>query len=159
MTTHSPVEVLAHLGAGERMAALGAAAMPLSMLFPWYGFKLGSPLSATALDSFNLAHAALLLTAGAVIFLLLSERTRSLPRPLDRGALLIVAGAWAAVLVAFLIADPPDELIDIATIGGVKIRYGAFVAAGGAAAIIVGGVRARHDAAGPRAAAEVPAKK
>jgi hypothetical protein len=147
MSSASPVEVVTHLGAGERMAALGAAAMPVSMLFPWYGFKLGSPLSATALDSFNLAHAALLVTAAAVILLLLSERAQDLPRPLDRGMLLIVAGIWAGLLVAFLIADPPDELIDIAAIGGVSIRYGAFVAAGAAAAIVVGGLRARHDAA------------
>ena len=147
MSSTSPVQVLARMGAGERMAALGAAAMPVSMLFPWYGFKLGSPLSATALDSFNFAHAALLLTAAAVIFLLLSERTEQLPRPLDRGVLLIVAGVWCTLLVAFLIADPPDELIDIATIGGVTIRYGAWVAAGASAAIVVGGLRARHDAA------------
>jgi hypothetical protein len=147
MTPRSPVQILARLGAGERMAALGAAAMPVSMLFPWYGFKLGSPLSATALDSFNFAHAALLVTAAAVIFLVLSERAQDLPGPLNRGVLLIVAGAWSLLVVAFLIADPPDELVDITTIGGVRIRYGVWVAAGAGAAILTGGVRVRHDAA------------
>lgn len=139
--------LFARLSGGERMAALGAAAMPVSLLFPWYGFKLGSPISATAVDSFSFAHAALLLTAGAVIFLLMRAGVRPLPRPLSVGGLLIAAGIWSFVILGYLFADPPDELVDIATIGGVRIRYGAFVAAGAAAAILVGGLRARSEAA------------
>lgn len=150
------MEFLARLGSGERMAAAGAAAMPVSLLFPWYGFKLGSPLSVTALDSFNLAHAALLLTAGAVIFLLWANRGRRLPRPLSEGGLLVAAGVWSFVILGYAFADPPDELVDIATIGGVRIRYGAFVAAAGAAAIVVGGLRARHEAPSPSAPAVGP---
>jgi len=135
------------------MAALGALAMPISLLFPWYGFKLGSPISATAIDSFNFAHAALLLTAGAVLYLLLRADGRSLPRPLSHGGLLIAAGVWSFVILGYLFADPPDELVDIATIGGVRIRYGAFVAAGAAAAMVIGGLRARQEAARSTAAA------
>jgi hypothetical protein len=156
------VHLLARLGAGERMAALGALAMPVSLLFPWYGFKLGSPISATAIDSFNFAHAALLLTAGAVLLLLARTRERSLPRPLSVGGLLIAAGAWSFAILGYLFADPPDELVDIATIGGVRIRYGAFVAAGAAAAMVVGGIRTRREAsadAEPKApAAPAPSK-
>lgn len=151
------LERFRHLGAGERTAALGAAAMPVSLLFPWYGFKLGSPISATAIDSFNFAHGALLLTAAAVIFLLLRADDRTLPRPLSVGGLLIAAGAWSFVILAYLFADPPDELVDIATIGGVRIRYGAFVAAGAAAAMVIGGLRSRSEAGaspGARAAQE-----
>jgi len=141
------LELFARLSGGERTAALGAAAMPVSLLFPWYGFKLGSPISSTAVDSFNFAHAALLLTAGAVFFLLMRAGVRPLPRPLSVGGLLIAAGVWSVVILAYLFADPPDELVDIATIGGVRIRYGAFVAAGGAAAMVIGGMRARAEAA------------
>jgi hypothetical protein len=146
------VEHFARLGAGERMAALGAVAMPISLLFPWYGFKLGSPISATAIDSFSFAHAALLLTAGAVLYLLMRADGRSLPRPLSLGGLLIAAGIWSFVILGYLFADPPDELVDIATIGGVRIRYGAFVAAGCAAAMVIGGLRARQEAAAHRVA-------
>jgi uncharacterized membrane protein YvlD (DUF360 family) len=138
------LELFARLSGGERTAALGAAAMPLSLLFPWYGFKLGSPISATAIDSFNFAHAALLLTAAAVIYLLMWA-SRPLPRPLSVDGLLIAAGLWSFVILAYLFADPPDELVDIATIGGVRIRYGAYVAAGAAAAMVIGGIRARAD--------------
>lgn len=141
------MELLARLSGGERMAALGAAAMPVSLLFPWYGFKLGSPISATAIDSFNFAHGALLLTAAAVVYLVIHAETRGLPRPLSVGGLLIAAGIWSFVILVYLFADPPDELVDIATIGGVRIRYGAFVAAGAAAAMLIGGLRARREAA------------
>jgi hypothetical protein len=139
------LERFARLTGGERMAALGAAAMPVSLLFPWYGFKLGSPISATAVDSFNFAHAGLLLTAAAVLYVLMRPNPRPLPRPLSVGGLLIAAGLWSFVILAYLFADPPDELVDIATIGGVRIRYGAFVAAGAAAAMVIGGMRARAD--------------
>ncbi len=117
------------------------------MLFPWYGFKLGSPLSATALDSFNFGHLALLITAAAVTFLLAGGRAARLPRPLSAGGLLIAAGIWSLVIIGFLIADPPNLLSGTATIGGVRMRYGAFVAIGAAAAMIVGGMRSRHAAA------------
>ena len=153
------MEHFARLGAGERLAALGAAAMPVSMLFPWYGFKLGSPLSVTALDSFNFAHAALLLTAAAVIVLLATGDGRKVPRPLSVGGLLIAAGVWSLIVLAYVFADPPDELVDVATIGGVRIRYGAFVAAGAAAAMVVGGLRARHESpASTEATAEAASK-
>jgi hypothetical protein len=132
--------------------------MPISLLFPWYGFKLGSPISATAIDSFNFAHAALLLTAGAVIYLVVHAETRGLPGPLSVGGLLIAAGAWSFVILIYLFADPPDELVDIDTIGGVRIRYGAFVATGAAAAMVVGGLRARKDAASTTTADKPDAK-
>jgi len=141
----SPAEIFARLGPGQRLAALGAAAMPVSMLFPWYGFKLGSPLSATALDSFNFAHAALLLTAAAVVFVLASDASRRWPRPLSEAGLIIAGGVWSGLLVAFLVADPPDLLVGTAPIGGVRLRYGVFVAAGAATAMVVGGLQARLE--------------
>ncbi len=131
----------------ERVAALGAAAIGLSMLFPWYGFKLGSPLSATGLDAFTFAHLALLVTAALAVGLATRWRDADFPRPLSIGTLMVVAGAWSVVLIGFLIADPPDVLADTATIGGVRIRYGAYVAAGGAAAIVFGGLGLRRQAA------------
>ena len=126
---------------------MGGVAVPVTMLFPWYGFKLGSPLSSTALDSFNLTHAALLLTAAAVIVLLWKTEDMELPRPMTPGGLMIAAGVWSLVLVGYAFADPPDQLESIATIGGVRMRYGAYFAAGAAAAMVAGGMRARRDGA------------
>ena len=57
-------------------------------------------------------------------------------------------------VLAFLVADPPDLLVGTAPIGGVRIRYGVFVAAGGAAAMVIGGLRAREMRRG--ASSEAP---
>lgn len=124
----------------ERVAALGALAIAGSLLLPWYGFKLGSRLSATGLDSFNLAHFALLITAGAALALVVRGRDLDLPRPISLGALVVAAGIWCVLILAFLVADPPNLIVDTRTIGGVRIRYGVLVAAGGAAALVVGGL-------------------
>jgi hypothetical protein len=136
------------------------------MLLPWYGFKLGSPLSATALDSFNLAHAALVLTVAAVLYVIFRAPPMRWPRPLTEGTLIVTGGAWAVVVLIYLMADPPDLLIDTAPIGGVRLRYGAFVALGGAVAVIAGGMRTRaaeraqketgHPEGRPVSASEVP---
>jgi hypothetical protein len=141
---------LGHLAAalspGERLAAIGALAIPLTFLFPWYGFKLGSPLSSTAIASFGWGHLALLTTgAAALLVVLMPHLGRAIPRPLERGALVITAGVWACVILAYLMADPPDLLVGINAIGGVRLRYGIFAAAAAAIAIVVGGARMRGE--------------
>ena len=138
------------LSPGERLAAIGALAIPVTFLFPWYGFKLGSPLSSTAIESFGFGHLALLTTAAAALFVVVARHVaRPLPRPLEPGALVITAGVWACIILAFLMADPPDLLVGINAIGGVRLRYGIFAAAAGAIAIVVGGVRMRAERSQP----------
>jgi hypothetical protein len=131
------------LSPAERIATLGSVAVAGSLLFPWYGIELElfGGFSQTGLEAFNSAHAALLLTAAAALGLIwLCARGDELPRPLGEGALLIAAGLWTAVLVAYLAIDRPDE---IAGFDRVRLRYGAFVALGGAAAVVLGGIRLR----------------
>ena len=139
------------LSAGERIAVAGAIAIAASLLLPWYGIAFSRGLSVTGLDSFNFAHAALLLTAGAASFLVAREAMgHALPRPLRAADLVTVAGAWAAALTVYLLADRPDQLAGSTE---VRLRYGVYVALGGCVAIVVGGLRMRRDAA--EAAAEV----
>lgn len=129
------------LSPAERIVAAGAIAVAASLLLPWYGIPFSSGLSVTGLDSFGFGHAALLVTVGAVVFLIAREASgRTLPRPLRAADLVAVAGAWGVLLCLFLIADRPDQL------GGsteVRIRYGIYVAIGGCLAILVGGMRMR----------------
>ena len=132
------------LSPAERIVAAGVIAVFASLLFPWYGVAFSNGLSVTGLDRFGFAHAALLITVGAAAFMVAREASgRGLPRPLRAPELVAVAGAWAACLCFFLIADRPDEL---AGRPEVQIRYGIFVALGGCLAIVVGGVRMRSEA-------------
>jgi hypothetical protein len=108
------------------------------MLFPWYGIEFGPGLSKTGFDSFGLGQLALLLTVGAVLYLI--ARCASgyeLPRPLREGSLLALAGGWSAVLVGYLMLDKPDSIS--------HLRYGIFVALGGSLALLLGGLRLRRD--------------
>ena len=97
----------------ERIAALGAALAAGSLLFPWYGIELElfNGFSQTGLEAFNFAHAALLLTAAAALVLIwLCAGGYVPPRPITEGVLLIAAGAWIGILVAFLAIDRPEEI-------------------------------------------------
>lgn len=155
--------MLSSLSSGEQIAVAGAVAVPFSMLLPWYGFKLGSPLSATAIDSFTFAHLALLVACGAVLWLTIARGGTRWPRPLSEGGLLIAAGVWCALILAYLVADPPDILEDTLPIGGVRIRYGILLAFAGAGGMVLGGMRVRsakneaeRPEGRPASASEVP---
>jgi hypothetical protein len=131
------------LSPAERIVGAGAIAVFASMLFPWYGIAFSNGLSVTGLDRFGFAHAALLITVGAAVYLVAREAAgRPVPRPLRAAELVAVAGTWAALLCFFLIADRPEEL---AGRPDVQLRYGIFVALAGCLAIIVGGVRMRVE--------------
>jgi hypothetical protein len=135
-------ELFGSLPPPVRLAAIGALVVAGSMLFPWYGVDFGPSLSKTGLDSFGLGQLALLITVGAALYLVARCGTGyQLPRPLRQSSLLAAAGAWSAVLVAYLMLDKPDVL---GTDTSIHLRYGIFVALGGALAILVGGLRLRR---------------
>jgi hypothetical protein len=141
------VAVFRALAAHERLAVAGAAIVVASLALPWYGVTLAGGLVKTALGTFGLIEAALLLTVGSAAFLILScARGYRLPRPLDEGTLLAAAGAWAALLIAYRIFDRPD--FELAGAGRVGLRYGIFVALIGAALLVVGGLRKRREERG-----------
>jgi hypothetical protein len=153
------------MGPSERLASLGALAVYLSLLLPWYTSPIEANLVQTGVGDFNFAIAALLATMAAVLFLAVEvgDGYRP-PRPLSIGTLLILAGAWGTAIVVFEILDRPNF-----DFGGVHdsydITYGIFVALAGTAAVIVAGVRrrareiiARHAAA-QRKAKEKPTRE
>lgn len=124
----------------ERLALAGCTVIVVSLLLPWYGVTIAGGLVKTGLSSFGFAQLALLLTvASALLLIERSSRGEPLPRPLREGTLLIAAGAWAAILIGFRIADRPDL-----GLGPVGLRYGVFVALAGAAMIVIAGARRRR---------------
>jgi hypothetical protein len=120
---------------------IGALVVIASPVLPWYGVPVSGGLSKTGFDQFGLAALAMLITAGAALFLI-ARRARGYvpPRPLGAGGLLIAAGVWIAALVCYLVADRPDELAGSAN---VNLGIGLFVALGGAIAMVAGGTRVR----------------
>jgi hypothetical protein len=140
-SSDGPLELLERLHPSERLAAVGAVAIPVSLAFPWYGIPVGN-LAQTGGTAFGWAHAALVLTAGAVLVLLWRvARGYEPPRPLTVGGLLALAGFWATLLVVYLMVERPDE---IAGIDRVNLRYGIFVALAGSIGILTGGRRLRR---------------
>ncbi len=128
---------------GERIAAAGALASATSLLLPWYGVPVAGGLVKTGAGTFDLATAALLLTVAAALALIAScAAGRELPRPLDEGALLVAAGVWSSLLVAYRMADRPE--FPVAGGDWVGLRYGIFLALAGAIALVVGGLGHRR---------------
>ena len=132
------------LGGNERLAAVGVATMALSLLLPWYGVPFQSDLGLTGVGAFSFAEAALLLIGAATLALALRVGGGYVPpRPLSEGGLLIAAGTWAALIVGYRMLDRPEF-----TLFGLDepytLRYGIFVAVGGAALIVLAGLRARR---------------
>ncbi len=131
------------LGGNERIAVIGAAVMVGSLLLPWYRSPISDELVQTGFGAFGWAEAALILIAAATTFLALQGGGGYVPpRPLREWALFVAAGAWAALIVLYRIADPPqftlegrDEPYDL--------HYAIFVALAGAAIIIAAGLRMR----------------
>jgi hypothetical protein len=135
-------ELFRSLPPPARLATVGAIAALGSMLLPWYGIQFGPGLSQTGFDSLGLGELALALTCGAALYLVVRCAAGYLPpRPLSEGGLLALAGVWAALLVAYLMIDRPDEIAGHAHI---HLRYGIFVAMGGSVAMLVGGLRLRR---------------
>lgn len=131
------------MGPSERLASIGALAVFLSMLLPWYRSPIESNLVQTGAGAFNFALGALLATMAAVLYLAVEvgDGYRP-PRPLSIGTLLFLAGAWGSAIVVFELFDRPQFHF-----GGVnddyEIAYGTFVALAGTAAVTVAGLRRR----------------
>jgi len=147
-------DLIRSLGADERLPALGVAIVAVSLLLPWHGVPFAGGLVKTPLGEFGWVEVAIILTLGAAAYLIVrSARDETFPRPLHIGTLIAVAGAWTAVLVAYRMIDRPD--FDPLGDQRVGLRYGIFIALGGAALIVVGGLRKRrHELGAERAVAE-----
>lgn len=140
------VRDLRRLRADERLALIGVAVMVGSLVLPWFGVRLeGDLVVQTGFGGFGFAEGALVLTAAATLLLLARIADGWVPpRPLREWGLLVTAGAWGMAIVVFRMIDRPSfdlEIIDVHERYG--LRYGIFVALGGAALILIAGLRRR----------------
>lgn len=144
------------MGPNERLAGIGILVVAGSLLLPWYGAPIASDLVKTGMGAFSFATAAMLLTIGAALFLLLEvgDGYRP-PRPLTVGSLLVAAGVWTSLIIVYQMVVRPEFSFAGLINDNYDVRYGMFVALGGAAALILAGVRRRvHEATGHAAHAD-----
>lgn len=143
--TREALRRLGGLNAEQRLALIGVAALIASLFLPWWRSPTNDNLVLTGWGDFGPIEAALLLTAGAILFLLLQVAGGYVPpRPLREWGLLIAGGTGAALIVAYRMFDRPEF-----TLGGAdepyELHYGIIVALGGAALIFAAGLRRRSD--------------
>jgi hypothetical protein len=131
------------LGGSERIAVIGCAVMVGSLVLPWYQSPISNDLVFTGIGAFGWPEAALVLTALATTYFALQTGGGYVPpRPLREWALFVLAGCWSAVIILYRVVDRPKF-----TLGGhdqpYDLHYAIFVALGGAALIVVAGLRMR----------------
>ncbi|HEV3001277.1 MAG TPA: hypothetical protein VGW75_11110 [Solirubrobacteraceae bacterium] len=129
----------------QRLAALAALALLVTLFLPWYQAtvidrgRATSP-TFTAFGVFSFVEAAILLVALGVFALLFARgERRAFHLPGGDGTVIFAAGAWAAVLLLWRVFDRPD--VERAVSDG--ITWGFFFAFLAAAALAGAGWRIR----------------
>jgi len=131
-----------------RNAGIAAAALVVSMFFPWYqesyvpqGAREFVQKNLSAFNVFSFVEAAILLVAGGVMFLIWSRaQGRAFHLPGGDGVAISLAGGWALLLLVWRLFDKPNVDDPGATVG---IQWGIFVALLAAGALFAAGARVR----------------
>jgi hypothetical protein len=138
-----------------QQAAGAAAALMLTLFLPWYSAVFRGEersFNRSAFGEFSFVEAAVLLVALAVLYLVWARSQRkAFHLPGGDGTVIMVAGAWAGLLIVWRLFDTPEA--DNAEFG---LQWGIFVALAVAGLLSAAGarVRAAHRPEPPNPAAE-----
>ena len=132
----------------QRMAAIAAIVLVLSMALPWYrksfvpqGRSAFVSESLSAFAVFTFVEAAILLVAAGVLFLIWARSEgKGFHLPGGDGLVISVAGGWAVLLLIWRVFDRPGDEAPSTTVG---IQWGFIVALAAAAALVAAGARVR----------------
>ena len=132
----------------QRMAAIAAGVLVLSMALPWYqksvypgGEGEFVTESLSAFGVFTFVEAAILLVAAGVLFLIWARMEgKGFHLPGGDGLVISLAGGWAALLLIWRVFDRPGDDAPSVEVG---IQWGFIVALRAAAALVVAGARVR----------------
>jgi hypothetical protein len=132
----------------QRMAAVAAIVLVLSMALPWYrksfvprGRSEFVSESLSAFAVFTFVEAAVLLVAAGVLFLIWARSEgKGFHLPGGDGLVISLAGGWAVVLLIWRVFDRPGDDAPSTTVG---IQWGFIVALAAAAALVAAGARVR----------------
>jgi hypothetical protein len=122
----------------QRLAAVAAIAVLLSMLLPWYevttSFTVGGrpqtqSVTRSAFGVYSFVEAAIFLVAVAVLVLLFARgERRAFHLPGGDGTVIMAAGLWVMFLIFFRQLDKPNIEQSGAVAGTVGVAWGIFVA-------------------------------
>ena len=132
----------------QRMAAVAAVVLVLSMALPWYrksfvprGRSEFVSESLNAFAVFTFVEAAVLLVTAGVLFLIWARSEgKGFHLPGGDGLVISLAGGWAVVLLIWRVFDRPGDDAPSTTVG---IQWGFIVALAAAAALVAAGARVR----------------
>jgi hypothetical protein len=122
----------------QRLAALTALGLFASMFLPWYGktdtvVVHGAPkataTSLSAFQAFSFVEAAVLLVSAGVLAMLFARaERRPFQLPGGDGRVVIVAGAWCALLIFYRTIDKPGLHGNDKITATVGVEWGIFIA-------------------------------
>jgi hypothetical protein len=125
------------LGRDQRLAAMTSLGLFVSMLLPWYsktvvvrtrGGGAGSQ-SLSAFQAFSFVEAAVLLVSVGVLATLLARaEDRDFHLPGGDGTIVMLAGAWVAILIFYRLFDKPGLQGNEQVVSSVGVQWGIFVA-------------------------------
>jgi hypothetical protein len=131
------------LDAEQRLAAIAAAGILLSLFTPWWRDPVFR-LSYWALNRITFIELALVLVATSVLLLLYRRaQGRVFHLPLSDGTLAAGAGAWCSVLVVVRTLDPPTRAVNGQALD-YELRWGAMLCLASAVVLAVAGIRGRR---------------
>ncbi|UGS37970.1 hypothetical protein [Capillimicrobium parvum] len=136
------------LAGEQRLAAVAALLLLLTLFLPWYGKSFYDPAkkayaddSLTGFGSADFVMASVVLVGLGVLAMLFARgEGRGFHLPGGDGLITMIAGGWAAFLIFYRVLDHPDVSGPGATIG---IQWGIFVAFLAAALLVYAGYRIR----------------
>lgn len=126
------------LEAEQRLAALAAAGLFVSMFLPWYsktdtvivaGAARATQTSLSAFQAFSFVEAAVLLVSGGVLVLMFRRAERSAVQvPGGDCIVVMVAGGWTALLIFYRLLDKPGLQGNQRVTATVGVQWGIFIA-------------------------------
>jgi hypothetical protein len=137
----------------QRLAALAALGLFVSMFLPWYSqtdtVVVGNAAKATqtslsAFDAFSFVEAAVLLVSAGVLALLFARVERhAFQLPGGDGTIVMIAGGWTALLIFYRLLDKPGLQGTQRITATVGVQWGIFIALLLALGLVYAGGRIR----------------
>jgi hypothetical protein len=139
----------------QHLAALTALGLFVSMFLPWYskantfvehGAAKATQTSLDAFQAFSFVEAAVLLVSAGVLTMLFSRaEERDFQLPGGDGLIVMIAGAWAALLIFYRLLDKPGLQASQRITATVGVEWGIFIALLLALGLLYAGQRMRAE--------------